>query len=303
MTVLDKIFLRYKLAIDRMVNLLFIFKYLANPLEALVKYVTSGVAYAHLKNGQTILISKPGASSSNKLNAFTLGGLLRILRNGWEIVAYDDNLYLFTHKSSGVRLLQPNQGALLEDLVGEYLDLIDVNNKVVFDVGGYLGETAVFFAKIGGAKQVVVYEPVPQHVSLIKSNVEINGLSDKIIVKPFAVGNKVGTVQMRSALYSSGFGISRGQDVVVVKAMPWVKVIQEAKVMGAYLIKVDCEGCEKYLIDVSCQDILSIPNWIIETHNRGIHNRIISKFKKCGFKLLSSKRENEEITLLTFSKA
>ena len=59
-------------------------------------------------------------------------------------------------------------GCLQEQETGEY----DCNckGKIVLDVGGYQGESAVFFKTLG-AKKIIIYEPVTAHIEQIKKNV------------------------------------------------------------------------------------------------------------------------------------
>jgi predicted RNA methylase len=61
---------------------------------------------------------------------------------------------------------------------GEYE--YDYRNKVVLDVGGFEGESAIYFW-LRGAKRVIIYEPVNSHVQFINKNVKLTTLKLKSI--------------------------------------------------------------------------------------------------------------------------
>ena len=82
-------------------------------------------------------------------------------RSSFEIKRLDDQL--FAVKSKGVSFIGP-----VESLMAYFLECLrgfydcDYKGKTVLDIGGFCGETAVFFAS-QGAKKVVIYEPVKMH--------------------------------------------------------------------------------------------------------------------------------------------
>ena len=57
--------------------------------------------------------------------------------------------------------------------------MLDYSGKIVLDIGGYFGETAVLFY-YWGASKVVIYEPVEEHLKYIRKNIEANNLNAEI---------------------------------------------------------------------------------------------------------------------------
>src|SRR6266851_1823796 len=55
-------------------------------------------------------------------------------------------------------------------------DLYDYRGGVVIDIGAYIGDTAVYFAK-NGAAEVYSYEPNPINYEYLKKNINLNGVS------------------------------------------------------------------------------------------------------------------------------
>ena len=64
-----------------------------------------------------------------------------------------------------------------EQMTGEYE--CDCRGKVVLDVGGFEGESAVYFWQ-KGAKKIIVYEPLVEHVEYIDRNVKLNRIDAEI---------------------------------------------------------------------------------------------------------------------------
>jgi len=55
-------------------------------------------------------------------------------------------------------------------------------------------------------------------------------------------------------------------------------------VSGRVAVKVDCEGCEQYLVDVPCQILRKAREYIVEVHPWvGISEKILKHFEYCGY--------------------
>jgi FkbM family methyltransferase len=83
---------------------------------------------------------------------------------------------------------------------------MDLAGKTVYDIGGYEGIFTLFFAKSVGEKgHVVTFEPNPVNHGKIKTNLELNGLKNVVLV-PKGVGDRTGTLRLviPGALRESG---------------------------------------------------------------------------------------------------
>ncbi|MEM4343061.1 MAG: hypothetical protein QXT91_01875 [Candidatus Caldarchaeum sp.] len=129
----------------------------------------------------------------------------------------------------------------------------DFRGKRVLDVGGYLGETAYLFHKWGVA-HVTVYEPDPTLGKFVELNLRINRVNGGF--RPLFV----------DACCSS-------------KSVDWNTVLSEK----FDIAKVDCEGCEVHLVDVSDELLRSVPEWVIECHSPTILYKLWQKFSSAGF--------------------
>jgi FkbM family methyltransferase len=178
---------------------------------------------------------------------------------------------------------------------GEYE--CDCKGKVVLDVGGFEGESAVYFWG-KGAKKIVIYEPVPAHVEAIKKNVALNYINAEI--HPSGIGSQDGTQTIHFNQTDPGFGIlSKGPKSTEIKITNVSKVIAES---GAQIGKFDCEGAEESLVGVPADILQKIPSFIIEVHSLKIKEAILKKFLGAGFSLEKEIPKPGEFVVLIFKK-
>lgn len=180
---------------------------------------------------------------------------------------------------------------------GEYEN--DYRGKVVLDVGGFEGESAAYFW-IKGAKKVIVYEPVPENVEMIKKNVALNGINAEI--HQAGIADEDGTQVINYDEIDPGFGLaSKGKNSIEIGTGDVSKVIDES---GADIAKFDCEGAEISLVGVPKEILEKVPFYIIEVHSSKLRNAILDKFHNSGFTLAEevTKSKPQGISVLQFKK-
>jgi FkbM family methyltransferase len=171
----------------------------------------------------------------------------------------------------------------------------DCQNKVVLDIGGFEGETAVFFWS-KKAKKIIIYEPVAAHVRFIEKNIALNKINAEL--HPAGIGNKNGTRLIDYNLTDPSFGfLSKGLKSMEIEIRDVSEVIKES---GAEVAKFDCEGAEESLINVPTEILRKIKYYIIETHSPEIRNGILEKFRRAGFKLKKETYKTPSFSVLTF---
>ncbi len=74
-----------------------------------------------------------------------------------------------------------------------FLQSLNFNGKIVYDIGGFQGLMSIFFAKT--AKQVVTFEANPVNVVRIYDNARLNGFKNIFVVSA-AVGNRDGMLRL-----------------------------------------------------------------------------------------------------------
>ncbi len=176
----------------------------------------------------------------------------------------------------------------------------DWQDKNVVDIGGFIGDTALYFLS-RGAKKVVVYEPVPKNVKVMSMN--LDGKEKQVECHQMALAAENGPVFFSSEHPegSCGFGQAcPGNYRTECKGITISKILGDNHPID--VIKVDCEGGEEHLLDMSYGEIRSIPYWIIETHTTDLYKNIIRKFSDNGFALVYDNMLAPTVSLIHFSR-
>jgi FkbM family methyltransferase len=125
---------------------------------------------------------------------------------------------------------------------GEYSQL-DVRNKVVIDVGAYVGDSAIYFA-LKGAKKVIAIEPHPGAYAEMLININLNKLVDRIIPINAGLASRPGKICPQDFVKNT---IGYYKPNMCEEGIP---IITLAEVLRQYgdnddmVLKMDCEGCE-----------------------------------------------------------
>jgi FkbM family methyltransferase len=206
---------------------------------------------------------------------------------------------LFVAKSNKVSFIGP-VGSLMAYFLECLRGVYDCNyhGKTVLDVGGFCGETAVFFAS-QGAKKVVIYEPVKIHHELIRRNVAFNAINAELHEE--GLGEKDSEVSINFDEAGLGFGLTnKGPKSLTIAVKSAEDILRQSQ---ANIAKIDCEGAEINLTKVP-KDILRLtPSYLIETHTKAIREAITKKFIESGFKESQTpKHLANEIYVVYFDK-
>ena len=134
---------------------------------------------------------------------------------------------------------------------GEYWELyengyglINYADKKVLDIGCDHGSTADFFIQ-KGAKFVIGIDSNPDFIAEFKKNIAKYSLPALVIAEVIDNANLLSRLIL-------GFS----PDVV----------------------KLDCEGCEKYLLDVPEDILIKVPEYILEVHSNELLEQLKQKF-------------------------
>ncbi len=154
-------------------------------------------------------------------------------------------------ENDGIRLTRRSiEGCdicLIETFITRIHDVLQPRDKVVADIGAWVGDSSLRFAKLG-AKKVVAFEPNPyNYVEFIK-NLKLNPhLRDKIIPVNAAIG-KDGTYRLCFDKILTGGGAlslyskKNTQNCVNVTCYSINSIIEKYGMFD--VLKMDCKGCE-----------------------------------------------------------
>jgi FkbM family methyltransferase len=132
----------------------------------------------------------------------------------------------------------------------------DLNGWLIVDVGAYIGDTPLYYAKRGAL--AVAVEPLPSSYEVMLRNLELNSdLKHRVIPVNAAISDKDGFVEFSySTLMDAGASIYGRRFKVRVRSMRLPTLVKEVTGMGLDLgkfrvrvLKMSCNGCEYDVIN------------------------------------------------------
>jgi len=140
-----------------------------------------------------------------------------------------------------------NSSLHYEPLTTSFLMRSVTKEDVILDVGAHIGIHTVHLAKRG--KFVIAVEPEPHNLSLLKKNIENQGVYDKVVILPFAVCDYNG----ESLLYlhgSSGGHSLRpiGSRAIKVECRRLDSTLNTMGIDKVDVVKIDVEGFEEKVL-------------------------------------------------------
>lgn len=174
--------------------------------------------------------------------------------------------------------IRPNYGdamtiaeIFLDDCYGR--DLALPPNPVVIDVGGFIGDFALYAMKRLNARRVIVCEPAPRNWALLLKNIANNGYQDRIEPVNKAVTANGENVMMNidapdefQSMVSAH--ATSDQPLSVVPGISLGQLLREYAVESVDLLKIDVEGGEYAILEGTPSDVLSrIRNIVFEYHD------------------------------------
>ena len=140
---------------------------------------------------------------------------------------------------------------------------LPVTDKEVLDIGANIGDSSIYFAKMG-ARKVVGIEPDKINYDFAVKNVEENGYAKNVEIIMAGCGSQ--------DIINSDNGL---------KFLTLTTLIKK-HCFNPDILKVDCEGCEyDFILNASCSDLKTFTHIQIEYHY-GYQN-LKSKLEQCGF--------------------
>ncbi|MCL2156517.1 MAG: FkbM family methyltransferase [Methanobrevibacter sp.] len=199
---------------------------------------------------------------------------------------------------NGIKMQNYDLPIIFENFAIEQFHVKKGNGKNVIDIGANRGDTALFFGNKN--YNVIGFEPVSELYNSAIKNIELNkSFKEKIIMINKAVSCKNGETKIyinedldnRSG-DSSQYLDKKGK-YELVKTITIEKILKDYNITP-YILKIDCEGCEK---DVILHSDLSMFKEIYFEYHVPYTNIapeiLIDKLKTQGFKLI----EKEETAI------
>jgi FkbM family methyltransferase len=156
----------------------------------------------------------------------------------------------------------------------------------IVDVGANVGYSILWFAARFPFAKIMAYEPVPEHVALLRDAVRINCLDGRVKLYPVAVGTEsqdayITTEGLRSQLVFED-GPTRLKTAVV-------DFFESVGTQTVDILKLDCEGSEYDLLMDSRFAKLSVRTLLLEWHaskNRPQADlEIVARLRELGWQI------------------
>jgi len=193
-----------------------------------------------------------------------------------------DHTMVLKNKSVHVKLY----GWWTSDIKGVFLDkdyeFLPVYGRTVVDIGANIADSSIYFA-ICGADKVIAVEPFPKNYEWAKKNIQVNNLSDKIILLLAACTSKLGNITVNPETFGGHQILTEYERGVKISTITLENILDTYNLNSAVL-KMDCEGCEYDVIKSSPVYVLQKFSHIeIEYHDG--YNALKKKLEKANFEV------------------
>jgi FkbM family methyltransferase len=176
------------------------------------------------------------------------------------------------------------------DIISVYVDNIyqrlPVQNKTVVDIGGNIGDSAIYFALIGASK-IICVEPFPKNYELAQKNIKLNNYSNIITAILAGCSHNRRTINIDPSYNSGILGTLKNFDVgIKVPLLTLEDILNDYHLQsdGSIILKMDCEGCEyETLLSADDTTLQKFSHMMIEYHYG--YKNLKEKLEMVGFKV------------------
>lgn len=174
----------------------------------------------------------------------------------------------------------------------------DLINKLVIQAGGFIGDTALYYASRGAI--VYSFEPDPNSYYLALKNIELNPeLSKNIIMRNYAIGSDREVdfpIDPRGSGAASAYNLENKR-TIRVKSCSISSIIKEFSIQKPFLLDLDIKGKEFEIIGdriISQFEMVRI-EYSTYINDKQIYSRndLVSKLAEYGFSKIRVFKHNE----------
>lgn len=167
-----------------------------------------------------------------------------IRKNGVYLIKRHNLIFYVRGDSEDLYFLTPSREGVIEDIIIDNAH----ERKIFVDVGANIGYYTILSAKIGS--RVFSFEPIPETFRILRTNVKINELDDKVTLYPYCAYD----MQTRMKFYipkGRYYGLSTVREdlyklddaqVILVDCIRIDNYLNNIDNIG--LVKIDTEGSE-----------------------------------------------------------
>jgi len=200
-----------------------------------------------------------------------VGKSITIDYKGRRVIFNFTNDYQLIHTIKGIK----------EQLIEEQYKSVDVRGRTVLDIGGSIGDSAIYFS-LNGAKSIISLEPYPFTYKIAKHNIESNNLERKVLFLNEACRAKAGQIMIdpdfQNTDRSSLEHFKKGKKINITTVAELVKKYH----INDAVLKIDCEGYEYEIIYGASRELLRKFKYMVLEYHYGFRG-LEKKLRASGF--------------------
>jgi FkbM family methyltransferase len=150
------------------------------------------------------------------------------------------------------------------------------NVHTILDIGANMGSFMMYAAMVCPTAKIYCYEPVEQNYSILKKNIAINSLENRVNASQCAVAARSGKMKINliSSPLHSFFAEGSENDRQEIACVTLREIFECHKLEKVDFVKMNCEGAEYEILEnCSPSDFDRIPNIRLEYHNLDSANK------------------------------
>ena len=198
------------------------------------------------------------------------GEFIVINARGNEVhVKYDNGYYVI----NGYRF-KMIRSTFADTFLNEDYHDANIRNKVIIDVGAFVGDSAIYFV-LKGARRVIAIEPHPGAFAEMLDNIKLNNLEGVIVPVNAGLTSKPGKVCIEDVDITKWHYYRPGDCPNAVPAVTLGELISRFSIdLDNAVLKMDCEGCEFDVILNDYEHVRLFRELIFEYHLRFVNKSL-----------------------------
>ena len=191
----------------------------------------------------------------------------------------------------------------------EYFFPQEIDPKIIFDIGGNIGITAIYMAKLFPDAIIYAFEPLKENFEILEKNIQFY---QNIKAYNFGLGSKNGNFKVYLSDDSENFGgISFYPNQVGNKVEPYRlceveninDIIKNLNIESIDLIKIDTEGAEYDILTSLEENILRKTSWLVGELHGNRDFELLSYLERLGFSISLKKEIDNRLFMFNAGKA
>jgi len=184
-----------------------------------------------------------------------------------------------------------------------------LNPKIIFDIGGNIGITAIYLATIFPDAKIYTFEPLPDNFEILKKNIQ---KYDNIEAFNIGLGSKNGNFKVYLSDDSENFGgVSFYPDSIGNKPDSYIscevkninEMMEKLNVESIDLIKIDTEGAEYDILMALHEKILRNTSWITGELHGNQDFELLNYLHNLGFSISMKKQIDNRLFMFHAGKS